>query len=51
MTDRTNHCTGCKERQDRIDTLKQERDKLVEFVNWLIEEHDLEYQGMIANDT
>ena len=28
MTDRTNHCTGCKERQGRIEALTAENERL-----------------------
>ena len=28
MTDRTNHCTGCKERQDHIEALTAENERL-----------------------
>lgn len=33
-----------------IEGLKHERDKLIRFVNSLIEEHGLEYQGVVVND-
>ena len=35
MTDRTNHCTGCKERQDRIEALTAENERLREICSLL----------------
>lgn len=47
---KTQHCPNCETQAVEIMTLKRERDKLVEFVNSLLENHGLEYQGMVAND-
>ena len=50
MTDRTNHCTGCKERQDRIEALTAENERLRGLVEELADDLEVEVRDRWGYD-